>query len=150
MLCVCPLSHCCSCATGVTLSFEGTDVSSSAFATAGQVKKLNSFSLLSLYFVAKQSFFNVVREAYQATACMNGSTVGVSCLVLASGWAVLCTLQQTRGCCACCCAVCVPCRKTCLWTRLGNTGVNLVLCRVIYSKHTAAMQQPMWMLRLKA
>jgi hypothetical protein len=42
------------------MSFEGTDPSSAAFSTAGQVKKLNSFSLVSLYFTAKQTFFNVV------------------------------------------------------------------------------------------
>jgi hypothetical protein len=42
------------------MSFEGTDLSSAAFSTAGQVKKLNSFSLVSLYFTAKQTFFNVV------------------------------------------------------------------------------------------
>jgi hypothetical protein len=42
------------------MSFEGTDASSGAFSTAGQVKKLNSFSLLSLYFVAKEKFGDVV------------------------------------------------------------------------------------------
>lgn len=50
----------CSCATGVTTSFEGTDKATAAFSTAGQVKKLNSFSLVSLYFQAKEQFFNVV------------------------------------------------------------------------------------------
>jgi len=44
----------------VTTAFEGTDKSSAAFATAGQVKKLNSFSLISVYFQAKQAFFDVV------------------------------------------------------------------------------------------
>lgn len=47
------------CATSVTTAFEGTDKSSAAFATAGQVKKLNSFSLISVYFQAKQAFFDV-------------------------------------------------------------------------------------------
>lgn len=58
----------CSCATGVTMSFEGTDMSTAAFSTAGQVKKLNSFSLVSLYFKAKDQFFNVVSQ--------QGPTVG--------------------------------------------------------------------------
>jgi hypothetical protein len=42
------------------MSFEGTDARSGAFSTAGQVKKLNSFSLVSLYFVAKEKFGDVV------------------------------------------------------------------------------------------
>jgi hypothetical protein len=42
------------------MSFEGTDQSTAAFTTAGQVKKLNSFSLVSLYFVAKEKFGDVV------------------------------------------------------------------------------------------
>jgi hypothetical protein len=42
------------------MSFEGTDAKSGAFSTAGQVKKLNSFSLVSLYFVAKEQFGNLV------------------------------------------------------------------------------------------
>lgn len=57
---MCLLLSACSCATGVAVSFEGTDASSGAFSTAGQVKKLNSFSLLSLYFVAKEKFGDVV------------------------------------------------------------------------------------------
>lgn len=52
------------------MSFEGTDAKSGAFSTAGQVKKLNSFSLVSLYFVAKEQFGNVVSWEGQ-----NGSAV---------------------------------------------------------------------------
>jgi hypothetical protein len=58
-VCAIARARCGSCATGVNIAFEGTDASSAAFSTAGQVKKLNSFSLVSLYYVAKQQFFDV-------------------------------------------------------------------------------------------
>lgn len=36
-------------------------MNSAAFKTGSQIKKLNSFSVLSLYFKAKEAFLNVVR-----------------------------------------------------------------------------------------
>lgn len=54
--------HHCSCATGVNIAFEGVDLNSAAFTTASQVKKLTSYSVLSLYFQAKAAFFDVVRR----------------------------------------------------------------------------------------
>ncbi|KAF8056432.1 hypothetical protein HT031_006289 [Scenedesmus sp. PABB004] len=47
------------CATGINLAFEGVDASSAAFSTGAQIRKLNSFSLVALYFTAKQKFFQV-------------------------------------------------------------------------------------------
>jgi hypothetical protein len=47
------------CATGINLAFEGVDVNSRAFTSGAQVKKLNSFSLLALYNLGKEKFFDV-------------------------------------------------------------------------------------------
>jgi hypothetical protein len=50
----------CSCATGINLAFEGVDANSAAFTTASQVKKLTSYSLVSIYFKAKAAFLETV------------------------------------------------------------------------------------------
>lgn len=50
----------CSCATGINLAFEGTDRVSSAFVSASQVTKLNSYSLVELFNRGKSMFFDVV------------------------------------------------------------------------------------------
>eukprot|EP00775_Hariotina_reticulata_P008583 gene8583-8765_t len=55
----CNFSQYAACATGVNLAFDGVDVNSAAFTTAAQVRKLTSYSLLTVYFQAKQAFFNV-------------------------------------------------------------------------------------------
>jgi hypothetical protein len=52
--------QCCSCATGINLAFEGVDANSAAFTTASQVKKLTSYSLVSIYFKAKEAFLDTV------------------------------------------------------------------------------------------
>eukprot|EP00877_Chromochloris_zofingiensis_P007076 jgi/Chrzof1/2621/Cz11g22220.t1 len=47
------------CATGINLAFEGTDRVSSAFVSASQVTKLNSYSLVELFNRGKSMFFDV-------------------------------------------------------------------------------------------
>ena len=49
-----------SCAPGVNLAFDGVDARGAAFTTASQIRKLNSFSLLALYNLGKDKFFDVV------------------------------------------------------------------------------------------
>jgi hypothetical protein len=63
--------YCCSCATGINLAFEGVDANSAAFTTASQVKKLTSYSLVSVYFKAKEAFLDTVssRQAQLAAMC---------------------------------------------------------------------------------
>eukprot|EP00882_Tetradesmus_deserticola_P020632 GHRQ01022294.1.p1 GENE.GHRQ01022294.1~~GHRQ01022294.1.p1 ORF type:complete len:222 (+),score=54.96 GHRQ01022294.1:223-888(+) len=55
------------CATGINLAFEGVDVNSAAFTTASQVKKLTSYSLVSVYFQAKEAFLDT-RDKFTSTA----------------------------------------------------------------------------------
>lgn len=46
------------CATSINLAFEGVDKNYQAFQTAAQVRKLNQYSLVSLYGVGKSTFLN--------------------------------------------------------------------------------------------
>uniref|UniRef100_A0A383W183 Pherophorin domain-containing protein n=1 Tax=Tetradesmus obliquus TaxID=3088 RepID=A0A383W183_TETOB len=55
------------CATGINLAFEGVDANSAAFTTASQVKKLTSYSLVSIYFKAKEAFLET-RDKFTSTA----------------------------------------------------------------------------------
>eukprot|EP00878_Enallax_costatus_P015146 GHUV01015858.1.p1 GENE.GHUV01015858.1~~GHUV01015858.1.p1 ORF type:complete len:328 (+),score=61.50 GHUV01015858.1:609-1592(+) len=47
------------CATSINFAFEGVDSNSAAFKTGSQIRKLNSYSVLSLYFQAKAAFMDV-------------------------------------------------------------------------------------------
>ena len=49
------------CATSINMAWDGSDKYTRAFATASQVKRLNSFSLVSLYFEGKSKFLEAVR-----------------------------------------------------------------------------------------
>jgi hypothetical protein len=48
------------CSTSINLAFEGVDKNYQAFQTAAQVRKLNDYSLISMYGVGKSTFFDTV------------------------------------------------------------------------------------------
>lgn len=70
-----------SCATSINLAFEGVDANSAAFQTGAQIRKLNSFSVLSLYFKAKEKFMDVV--SHMPSCCV--WVTRAMCVGLATG-----------------------------------------------------------------
>ena len=51
------------CNTGINIAWLGTDVQQSAFTTGPQIQRLNSLSIVSLYYTVKDYVVSTVRDA---------------------------------------------------------------------------------------
>ena len=52
----------CRCNTGINIAWLGTDVQESAFTTGPQIQRLNSLSIVSLYYTVKDYVMSTVRD----------------------------------------------------------------------------------------
>jgi len=111
----CNLSQYAACATGVNLAFDGVDVNSAAFTTAAQVRKLTSYSLLTVYFQAKQAFFNVVSGPghFPMSTCLQYSPAQHACRPGYHGIIMHCCCQ-VHTCCSSVIVI-VGCSSFCQW-----------------------------------